>query len=227
MEQLDNPIWHALTTVQAPLAEVRGDAARFPAAMTALAGLRAPTSGPLDDLAALVAASGPVGLFLDRPLDVPLPGSLRAVERDVLLQMVHEGAAPVGGPADDIVPLTAADVPAMMALAELARPGPFGARTAELGEFLGIREGGALVAMVGQRLRLEGMIEVSAVATDPDHLGRGHGARLTAAMVALIRSSGSIPILHVRQSNRRAVTLYERGGFATRRRVEYVVVAAT
>jgi hypothetical protein len=91
MEPLDNPIWHALTTVQAPLAEAHGDAARFPAAMTALAGLRAPTSGALDDLAALVATSGPVGLFLDRPLDPALPGSLRAVERDVLLQMVHEG----------------------------------------------------------------------------------------------------------------------------------------
>jgi predicted GNAT family acetyltransferase len=114
----------------------------------------------------------------------------------------------------------------MMALAERARPGPFGARTAELGDFLGIRDGGALVAMIGQRLRLERMIEVSAVATDPDHLGRGHGARLTAAMVGLIRARGSIPILHVRESNRRAVTLYERGGFATRRRVEYVVVEA-
>ena len=72
MEPLDNPIWHALTSVQAPLAEVRGDAARFPAAMTALAGLRAPSIGALDDLAALVAASATVGLFLDRPLD-PLP----------------------------------------------------------------------------------------------------------------------------------------------------------
>ena len=225
MEPLDNPIWHALTSVQASLAEVRGDAARFPAAMTALAGLRAPSTGALDDLAALVAASAPVGLFLDRPLD-PLPRSLRPMERDVLLQMVYEGPA-AAADAADIVPLTSADVPAMTVLAGRAKPGPFGARTAELGDFLGIRDGGALVAMVGQRLRLEGLIEVSAVGTDPDHLGRGHGARLMAAMVELIRSSGSIPFLHVREGNLRAIALYERGGFVTRRRIDYLVVAAT
>ena len=69
--------------------------------------------------------------------------------------------------------------------------------------------------------------KAAVVGTDPDHLSRGHGARLMAAMVELIRSSGSIPFLHVREGNLRAIALYERGGFVTRRRIDYLVVAAT
>src|SRR5580704_11855881 len=64
-----------------------------------------------------------------------------------------------------------ADVPEMLALTKLTNPGPFGTRTHEMGDYFGIRVAGTLAAMAGERLRLQGYTEVSAVCTHPDHLG--------------------------------------------------------
>ena len=55
---------------------------------------------------------------------------------------------------EEFRPLTAADVPAMVELAELTEPGPFRERTIELGPFFGIFESGRLLAMAGQRTHL-------------------------------------------------------------------------
>lgn len=217
-EALDNPIWQALTTAQARFAERSGDAARFPPAVTALAGLAAP-----DAIAALVDLLGPgevTGLLLDGAL--ALPAALAAVDEAAVLQMVHDGPAPPMP--DAIEALGPADAPAMLALAEATRPGPFGSRTAELGLFLGLREDGRVVAMAGQRMRLPGLIEVSGVCTDPGHLGRGHAARLVAAQLAVIRGGGDGAFLHVRADNARAIALYERAGFRGRRSFRYLIV---
>jgi predicted GNAT family acetyltransferase len=218
---LDNPIWHALTTEQAYLAEVTGGAARFRPDFTALAGVHSPEALP--DLARLLGPNEVVGLLVDVQLE--LPSTLRAIEADTLVQMVHEGIAP---PADSEVDvLGPADVPAMRSLAALTRPGPFVERTAELGTFVGIRIDGKLVTMAGQRMRLPGLVEVSAICTHPDHLGRGHAARVIAAQLARIRGSGASAFLHVREQNARAVRLYERLGFRMNRRFGYLVVTPT
>jgi predicted GNAT family acetyltransferase len=136
--------------------------------------------------------------------------------------MVHEGPAPEAAAELDV--LGPADVPEMVALAEATRPGPFGPRTAELGTFLGIRAGGRLIAMAGQRMRLPGLVEVSAICTDPAHLGRGHAGRLLGAQLALLRGAGAGVFLHVRADNARAIALYQRLGFRERRRFRYVVL---
>jgi len=220
-DALDNPIWHALTSEQARFAERAGDAARFPPAVTALAGLAAPGApGAIDALAGLLVAGEVTGLLIDGPL--ALPAELPAVDEAPVLQMVHDGPAPAMP--DGLEELGPSDGAAMLALAEATRPGPFGTRTAELGVFLGIREGGRLVAMAGQRMRLPGLIEVSGVCTDPAHLGRGHAARLLSAQLALIRGAGLGVFLHVRADNARAIALYERAGFRGRRQFRYLIV---
>jgi ribosomal protein S18 acetylase RimI-like enzyme len=220
VEHLDNPIWHALTTEQAHLAERDGDAARFPPSVTALAGLREPGEAALAALAGLVAPGELCGLLLEA--EVALPARLAFVDRAACAQMVHEGPAPES--ADRFDELGPDDAAAMLALAEATRPGPFGLRTGELGTFLGLRAGGTLVAMAGQRMRLPGMIEISGVCTDPAHLGRGHGARLMTAQLARIRGAGAAAFLHVKADNARAIALYERLGFRTRRRFDYLVL---
>jgi GNAT superfamily N-acetyltransferase len=218
---LDNPIWNALTTVQAPLAESAGDAARFPPAMTALGGLRVAGDASFATLAALIAPGEICGVLLDRPLTPP--PRLTVLDAPRVLQMVHEGAPPPeAGTFEQLGP---DDSPAMVALAEATRPGPFGARTHELGVFLGIRdERGRVIAMAGQRMRLPGLIEISGVCTDPAHLGRGHAARLMTAQLARIAADGCGTFLHVKDDNARAIAVYERLGFRARRRFEYLVV---
>ncbi|GAB2718666.1 GNAT family N-acetyltransferase [Streptomyces bullii] len=121
----------------------------------------------------------------------------------------------------DVVELGAADVPEMLDLTARTQPGPFWPRTRELGTYLGIRDGGRLVAMAGERLRPPGWTEISAVCTAPEARGRGHAARLVSALAARILARGERPFLHVAETNTGAIALYERLGFASRRHVRF------
>jgi predicted GNAT family acetyltransferase len=124
------------------------------------------------------------------------------------------------------VPLGDNDVPEMLDLVARTRPGPFLPRTVELGRYLGIRRGGALVAMAGERLHPPGWSEISAVCTDPAHRGQGLASRLVRAVVALIRERGELPFLHAAADNTNALRLYESMGFRLRCTSTFEVVRA-
>lgn len=140
-------------------------------------------------------------------------------------QMIWSGSSrpdqPHAANGTDVVELDAADVPQMLDLVAQTQPGPFWPRTLELGTYLGIRDGGALVAMAGERLRPPGWTEISAVCTAPEARGRGHAARLVSALVAGILARNERPFLHVAETNTGAIALYERLGFASRKRVTF------
>lgn len=221
---LDRPIAAALTTRQAHLAEVRGAARRFAPEVTALAALDDVTDDAWRDLAAILRPGEVAGLLLDdRPA---LPASLAIVDTAPCVQMVHVDDDAIAGALDGAVELGPADAPEMLELATRTRPGPFGPRTHELGRFVGVRAGGRLIAMSGERMRVPGMTEISGVCTDPAHAGRGLAAALVAEGARRIRADGEQPFLHVKADNRRAIALYERLGFVERARVLYVIVRA-
>jgi ribosomal protein S18 acetylase RimI-like enzyme len=211
--QLDNPIWYALTSNQANLAEASELARRFPPEITTLAGFLEATRESYGSLASLVGEGEEAALFLE---SAPVsPADWTIIETTPMLQMVHNGGEPLNydGEAQE---LKAVDAPQMLALAELTKPGPFGRWTHELGTFLGIRRDKKVVAMVGERLRLPGYTEITAVCTHPEFSGRGYASALVAALVRRIRARDEIPFLHVRNSNGRAVALYEKLGFKAR-----------
>ncbi|WP_308237974.1 GNAT family N-acetyltransferase [Phenylobacterium sp. J426] len=108
----------------------------------------------------------------------------------------------------------------MLQLATLTKPGPFFSRTHQLGAFIGVRENGRLAAMCGERLRLPGYTELSAVCTHPDFLGRGYAAGLMSLVTQAILARGDVAFLHVYDHNTRAIALYERLGWTRRRAVE-------
>jgi len=216
MHLLDNPIWNALNTRQENLAEKNELARRFPPQVTTLAAFAEPNDCAYAALARLLQAT-PGALFLHSRSDFPAEGWQLLRER-VLVQMVYEnGIRPAVQ--HDWVALGAADVPEMMALAELTQPGPFGPRTYQLGTYLGVRKEGKLVAMVGERLRVPGFAEISVVCTHPEHAGQGYAGSLMAVLIERMRSQAETPFLHVAGENARAIALYERLGF--RRRAEF------
>ena len=114
----------------------------------------------------------------------------------------------------------AADV---LQLALLTRPGPFRAGTHALGRFLGVRDGRRLVAMAGERMKLDGHVEISAVCTHPDYRGRGYGGALMRAVGERILSEGDIPFLHAYAANKGAIALYRSLGFRKRCSVTHAV----
>lgn len=214
---LDNPIWRALTGNQQHLAEGDTLARRFPYDIGPLCGLIEQSEAAYRSLAALARPGEPMVLFLDVPAHPPAEWTVQV--SGPLTQMVREHAEvpQVEASGFAIEELTIADVPEMLALTRLTRPGPFRERTIELGGYYGIREAGRLVAMAGERLRVDGCTEVSAVCTHPDFQGRGHARRLMSAVMHNIMQRGEVPFLHAWAENDNAVRLYEKLGFRHRR----------
>jgi predicted GNAT family acetyltransferase len=144
----------------------------------------------------------------------PLPPGTRAEIEAEGVQMVARDLLPP--PDMDVIALSVADAPEMVELAALTKPGPFLARTHELGGYIGIREQGRLIAMAGERFKVPGYTEVSAVCTHPDHRGKGYAGALTLIVAARIAGRGETPFLHTFAANTVAIRLYERLGFVLR-----------
>ena len=220
---LDRPIWSALATRQQPLALGDDRARRFDPAYGPFAAA-ADRSGPSRAaLAELVRAHGPAALVEAAEPDVP-PG-LTVASRAICWQMVGEDLKLT--PADfDWVPLKEADAPQMRALAELTRPGPFSSRTHQLGDFVGVKAAGRLVAMAGERMKPDGFTEVSGVCVHPDSRGRGLAAGLMSLVAGKILARGETPFLHVYDHNAPAIAIYEALGYRLRREMVMLMVDA-
>jgi ribosomal protein S18 acetylase RimI-like enzyme len=214
---LDNPIWSALATEQAYLAQSNRLARRFPGDVAPFGAMAGQSAAEYQALAEILAGDT-AALFLDAPPTLPAGWSM--VLRGEMYQMVFEAAPPV---ATVFPELTAADVPEMLALTKLTQPGPVLPRTIELGSYFGIRESGSLVAMAGKRLHLTGFAEVSAVCTHPDFRGRGYSNALMSAVISGILRRGETPFLHVKTDNP-ALDLYQKMGFSVRAQLHLAVI---
>ena len=219
---LDRPVWSALTTRQRDLAIGDGLARRFDPEIGPFAAVAVDDDEHLAALGRLVAERGPVAM-LQRG-EIPRPSGTRTVLEADGVQLLLDRL--VGVPATvELEPLGAGDAAEMHALAKLTEPGPFEARTHELGGFLGVRVDGRLVAMAGERMKPDGFTEVSGVCTHPDHRGHGYAAMLSTAVAERILDRGELPFLHAFASNATAIALYERLGFRLRTPVRVLVVA--
>ncbi|EJL36884.1 putative acyltransferase [Caulobacter sp. AP07] len=212
---LDRVVWSAFTGRQSDLALVDGDALRVHPDFGLFAATANQAPESLAALGRLVRAHpGEVGV-VERFDPPPVPGT-QVVNRAILWQMVAEDLAEPK-PADfEILPLTQADAPDMLALATLTKPGPFFRRTHELGDFVGVKVDGRLAAMAGERLRPDGFTEVSGVCAHPNFRGRGYAARLMLHVAQAIQARGETPFLHSYADNAGAIALYQALGFRFR-----------
>jgi len=218
---LDRPVWTALATRQAHLA--LGDisqALRFPPDIEPFGATIVNATEYLAQLGALIPMDGAVATVERGGITLP-PGFVVMLD-----EAIHQMTAPrIADPELDpaITPLGDADAAEMRALAELTQPGPFYARTHTLGDFVGIRENGRLIAMAGERLRVPGFTEISAVCTHPDARGRGLAAKLMRVVAAKIVGRGEKLFLHVYPRNQAAIAVYEKLGFRHRGDVQFTV----
>ncbi len=223
---LDNPIWNALRTRHAGLALGHDLSRRYPSFIGPLSGIPAPAAENYHALGAL-APYDIVVLFSVLPI-VP-PGSWTVLRTLDIAQMIRRAPPPFApqlarpGPGVEMRRLSAADAPAMLELAQLTEPGPFRLRTLELGGFYGIFQADRLLAMSGRRMHLPGFVEVSAVCTHPHARGRGYAQMLMSRVIDEIEQEGLTPFLHAVPGNP-AIRIYERLGFAERRRFHCAVL---
>ena len=222
MHPLDRPVWASLTTHHAPLSEGNDLARRFVSDVNLFASSREESPAAIAALANLVKPQE--SIFILQVAEIVIPPGFVAVKAAKGVQMVATVTMTPEANCGDIQVLTDADAPEMLALARLTEPGPFLARTHTMGTFLGIRIGGRLAAMAGERMRFPGYTEVSGVCTHPDFRGRGLARRLSAAVTASIQARGDQPFLHAWKTNHTAISLYERLGFRLRTEVNAAVL---
>jgi ribosomal protein S18 acetylase RimI-like enzyme len=209
---LDNPVRSSLAGPHARFAERRGNVLRYPVDVSPFLAL--PDQPDAADWADAAALAGPGALIALAGVRVPAPDGWQVTligEGVQLVEVDVEAAVD-----SEAVRLGPGDVAEMLELAGRTKPGPFLPRTVELGSYLGIRRGGTLVAMAGERLHPPGWTEISAVCTDDAWRGRGFASRLVRALVAGIRARGETAFLHAVSDNP-AIGLYEALGFRLRR----------
>jgi predicted GNAT family acetyltransferase len=216
---LDNAAWHAILGRQGELAERRGLAARFLPDVSPLAALAEPTEEALTDLAALL-SPGDVAAVVSDASSLPDVEDLDRHTAITCFQMVCQERPREPAPHFDT--LGPSDADDMVALARATEPGPFERNTIAMGTYFGVREGGRLIAMAGERLKPEGWIEVSGVCTLPEARGKGLASGLVVAVTHLAADAGCAAFLHVVEgspSMETALAVYERCGFETRTKI--------
>jgi ribosomal protein S18 acetylase RimI-like enzyme len=148
------------------------------------------------------------------------PASL-AIKREVVcLQMVLE-KQPQVEIKENIALLDSKHEDALFELVNLVQPGYFKRKTSQLGNYYGIFKDDKLVAVSGERMKLNGLVEISAIVTHPNYTSKGYAKQLITHTVNKIVERNCLPFLHVVQSNTSAIGLYNRLGFATRRTISF------
>lgn len=149
---LDNPVWHALIGPQSAQAEGQGLARHYPRDMAPFSAIAEASDVAYADLLPGLPPGTEARLF--RLDEESLPVGWRQLDCFPMLQMVAKRAPSVA--ADKIVALGNSDLDAMMELVAVAKPGPFGRRTPQLGRYIGVKDGDRLLALAGERMRLPG-----------------------------------------------------------------------
>jgi hypothetical protein len=214
-----NPVLTALETSHACHAITRGQATRYPAAVTPFAAIASPTTKALHDLRTLLSLDEFVWAAALGEADPTAAGLTVETTIDVL-QMILPAEVELPPPNPAIVPLDCIQAPEMVALTDIAFPGFFRPRTCEMGDYFGIYLNSELIAMAGERLRFPGYSEMSGICTHPSHRGHGHAAQMLWHLARHDRSRGIVPWLHVTATNQPAVNLYRKQGFETVRSIK-------
>jgi predicted GNAT family acetyltransferase len=219
---LDNPIWHALCTRLEQLNRGNSRVRYFDAAVSPFVSMDSWDADDLKEMEDILPGDRSFYVLIPRPVNVP--DSFEQLYTTPIYQMVCESFQPQSLTDQSVLEMGVGDVEEMIALTALTRPGPFSSQTMSFGRYIGIREEGRLATMAGERMKVPGYTEVSAVCTHPDFLGRGYASHLMSILCSEIIDRGETPFLHVRADNPRAIRAYERLGFQISRDVFFVII---
>ena len=149
-----------------------------------------------------------------------LSNKLRFKKELVCLQMVIEKRIELAI-TENITLLTNEHTTALFDLINLVQPGYFKFKTPLLGNYSGILKNNQLIAVTGERMKMNDFTELSAIVTHPNHTGQGYAKQLIAHAANNIFDQNKTPYLHVVETNIGAITLYKKLGFITRKQISF------
>jgi predicted GNAT family acetyltransferase len=218
---LDRPIWTALNTRHAALAEGNELAKRYPASVSPFAATGDDGEESLLALEAIASPGEKMLLVMADEIAVP-PGFIIEMTADVVQMIADRSFEKIAD--ERVEPLDESDAEEMLALATLTKPGPFSLQAQSFGRFWGVKLDGRLVAMAGERMKQPGYTELSGLCTHPDFQGKGLGTLLLHYVAGEICALGERPYLHAYTSNTNAIALYETIGFKLRREMNLAFI---
>ncbi len=219
---LDNIAWHTLAGAHAMYSTGTDHARRYAPGFSPIVGF---ADGERPDFAALRPHCDAGEHFYCDGWSGPAPAGWRIDAETTMFKMVWPGPMPAGDDAPEAVRLGLEHAAQALELATLTRPGPFGPRTIELGDYFGCFEGERLIAMAGERMRAGRLREISGVCTHPEFQGRGLARRLMLGLVRRQMQRDEAPFLHVMRDNGNAHRLYRHMGFDVYRETVVRVVS--
>jgi GNAT superfamily N-acetyltransferase len=214
--KLDNPVWNSLSETHAAFA-IDSDGSKF------YNPDYCPFGGFVKQDSILKAgnqyASLTENFFIvgEKP---EIADSLDIAKELVCLQMIAYNQIDLQTD-NEIVLLTEKHNEELLYLVNLVQPGYFKSKTPLLGNYYGIFKENQLIAITGERMKMNDFTEVSAIITHPDHTGKGYAKQLIKHCVDSILNQNKTPYLHVVESNIGAIKLYEKLGFVTRRKISF------
>ncbi len=216
---LHNPVYHALCTGDQPLSFGTDQVKYFNEEVSPFVGFEDQYKTGFADLYELL----PHGrkILYANPEKILQPPGWQLNHEIKGLQFIHKARGGISKVFDNLVSLSDVHINQMIELAMLTKPGPFGQRTIDFGQYYGIFDQKKLVAMTGQRLHIKNYTEISAVCTHPDYTGKGYAYALMQQQIQLILQQEKTPFLHVREDNLRAIALYQRMGFVVSRPMNF------
>jgi len=218
LAKLDAPAWNALTSVQQNFATGTGHIKRYRRGILPFAACEPGYEKETGTLTAMLEPGEIFYLIGELP---PLPAYFTVLKELPCAQMVLQKPVPTIENNAIILPLTTTDKDDMFNLINKVQPGYYEPDTHQLGNYFGIRQEGKLVAIAGERMRLDALTEISAICTDPEYTGRKYAQQLITTLCQHNLQQGIMPFLHVIETNQRAIGLYEFMGFAVRRTISF------
>lgn len=219
---LINPVWEALSSRQSQFNRGSQSLKYFPQEVSPFIGLKNWDAEDLFDLENHVPTNRSFSVMIAK--EVTIPHSFEIIFSILLYQMVCTNLIPFSNSNIAIENLGNKDIPQMLALTELTKPGPFYQRTIDFGHYIGIFDKDELIAMAGERLRMNGFSEISAICTKPEYLGRGYASLLLSKASDRTIQEGNTPFLHVRTDNVRAIQVYQKLGFTINADVYFAII---
>ena len=220
---LDNPVYNALISGNKHLAKGTETVKYYPYDVAPFVGMKVGDNDNFQTLFDMVSPGQVFALFVPAAITIPAPW--KTLDKMKVLQMVCHRLAEAAPDPAGIIPLNTSHVPDMLSLTKLTNPGPFKINTIVFGNYKGIFEQGRLASMAGHRMHAFDYVEVSAVCTHPDFMGKGYSRRLLLDQIHGLHSIAKTPFLHVKSENTRAIKLYESVGFRTRRSMDIYVIS--
>lgn len=220
-ELLSNPIWHALGSRQQHFNRGNDTLRYFPEEVAPFVGLPNWNADDVQLLSKDLPRNRSFYILIEK--QIHLPDKLDIKFTLPLYQMECNELHPEFTD-NPVKRLGEEHISQMLELTSLTRPGPFHNKTISLGNYIGIFDGERLIAMGGERLKVPGFTEISAICTHPDYRGKMLASHIISLLSQQIFDKGEIPFLHTRTDNSKAISVYEKLGYKISRDIFFAII---